>query len=71
MPISPAEFDEMMREARPEHLWGLPEIARAMGVSRDTVRRTLKRPGTGIPVSKPGGRYYAARSELLAWMRRA
>lgn len=66
--IVPADFDMLVRKARPEHLWGLPVIAAAVGLSRDTVRRMVER-GDDIPVSRPGGRYYAARSELLAWLR--
>lgn len=55
---------------KPEHLWGLRAIGNAIGVSDDTVRRLVKDPASGIPVTRPGGRYYAARSELLAWLRR-
>lgn len=69
--LTPMAFDDLSRVTKPEHLWGLPAIAAAMGVCRDTVRRAYENPTIDIPVSKPGGRYYAARSELLAWMKRA
>lgn len=69
--FTPAVVDASVRRlGTPEHLWGLSEIAQAMGLSRDTVRRTLERGDSGIPVYRPGGRYYASRADLLAWLRR-
>lgn len=57
--------DALLEPDRP--LWGLPQIARCAGVSVDTVRRWHRR--TNAPIGKPGGRYFAWRSELLAWLR--
>lgn len=50
-------------------LWGLAEIAACLGVSRDTVRRWAKDADSGMPISKPGGRWFAERRALLAWRR--
>lgn len=64
-PLDPWRVDEMLEPDRA--LWGLPEIANAARVSVDTVRRWHK--GTQAPISKPGGRYFAMRGELMAWLR--
>lgn len=56
--------DEMLEPDR--HLWGLPEIARAAGVSIDTVRRWHRR--TDAPITKPGGRYFSTREALKRWL---
>ncbi len=66
--ITPWVFDSMFPE-RDQKLWGLPLIAQALGVSVDTARRWARDPSRNLPVSKPGGRYFAMRSELLAWLR--
>uniref|UniRef100_A4WS88 DNA-binding protein n=1 Tax=Cereibacter sphaeroides (strain ATCC 17025 / ATH 2.4.3) TaxID=349102 RepID=A4WS88_CERS5 len=48
-------------------LWGLPAIAKCLGVSIDTARRWANDKASGMPVSKPMGRWFAYRTELLAW----
>ena len=50
-----------------EKIWGLGNIARALGLSVDTTRRLASRPG--VPIYRPDGRYFALRSELNAWLR--
>lgn len=50
-----------------ERLWGAKAIARFAGVSEATVYRWADR--GDCPISKPGGRYLAFRSELERWMR--
>jgi|GEM_PF-3096004 len=50
-------------------LWGLTEIAACLGVSVDTARRWAKDPRNDLPVSKPMGRWFAERNQLLAWRR--
>ncbi len=51
----------------PDKLWGLPEIARALGVSVDTARRLAGRPD--VPIYRPADRYFASRAELNVWLR--
>lgn len=66
-PIDPQRFDEIVASAKSEHLWGAPAIATAAGVSEDTIRRSWsKRPGA--PIRRVGGRFFALRSELVAWL---
>jgi hypothetical protein len=52
--------------ARPEKLWGAPAIARALGVSVDTVRNWASDPS--VPIYRPKG-YFARRSELEQWLK--
>lgn len=65
-PLTAADFDAIARRSRPEDLWGLPAIAVALGVSRNTIRRWLD-VGEAVPISRCGGRWFARRSELEAW----
>ena len=65
-PLGPAQFDAIT--SGPQKLWGLEEIARALGVSVETVRRWAHL--DDVPIYKPAGRYFAVRSELNAWLRR-
>lgn len=65
--MGPSEFDALTRRSRPEDLWGLPAIAAALSVSDDTVRRWAGNPELEIPVRRCGGRWFARRSELIAW----
>lgn len=60
-------FDQLAEGDR--KLWGLPAIAQVMGCCIDRARRLANDPASGAPISKPGGRYFAVRSELLGWMR--
>ncbi|SFP62999.1 helix-turn-helix domain-containing protein [Tranquillimonas alkanivorans] len=64
-PLDRWRFDAIA--SGPEKLWGLEEIARALGVSIDTARRWARR--ADVPIYKPAGRYFAVRSELNAWLR--
>ena len=50
-------------------LWGLPHIAKVLGVSVDTARRWARDPA--VPIYQPSGtsQHFAFRSELLAWLR--
>lgn len=66
-PIDKTLFDAAMATGA-EKLWGLPEIARVLGVSIDKARRIANR--ADAPIYKPDGeRYFAFRSELNAWLR--
>ena len=53
--------------AGPEKIWGLNGIAIVLGVSVDTARRLSQ--SQKAPIYRPGGRYFAFRSELVAWLR--
>ncbi len=48
-------------------LWGAKSIASFAGVGVDTIYAWALDPD--VPVYKPGGRYFAIRSELLTWLR--
>jgi hypothetical protein len=48
-------------------LWGAKAIANFMGRSVDTVYNLADDPKA--PVYKPGGRYYAIKSELIVWLK--
>lgn len=50
-----------------EALWGLDRIARFAAVSGDVVKKWERLADS--PVSKPGGRYFCLKSELLRWLR--
>ena len=66
--MTPDVFDAMMKPKRQERLWGRPAIARALGVSEDTISSWAKLPG--VPIYEPlPGRYLAYRSELEPWLR--
>lgn len=68
-PLDRWRFDAAVA-AGPEKLWGACAIAAVLGVSEDTVRRWHSDPANDVPISAPGGRLFAFRSELLAWLRR-
>lgn len=63
-PLDRWRVDEVLEPDR--HLWGLPEIAQAAGVSIDTAKRWYQK--TDAPISKPGGRYFSTRAALLSWL---
>ena len=66
--MTPEVFDAVMQPKRIDRLWGRPAIARALGVSEDTVTSWAKIPG--VPIYEPlPGRYLAFRSELEPWQR--
>lgn len=69
--LTPETFDALARdtharEGRPEKLWGAATIARALGVSTDTVKAWAEDPD--VPIYRPKG-YYAVRSELERWLK--
>ncbi len=66
-PIDRWRADAILEPNRP--LWGLSAIAACLGVSVDTARRWATDPASGMPVSKPMGRWFAERSALIAWRR--
>ncbi|WP_198672250.1 helix-turn-helix transcriptional regulator [Pseudogemmobacter bohemicus] len=59
--------DEILEPNRP--IWGLDNIARVLGLSRDTVRKLAKMPGVPIYQPEGAGSYFAFRSELLDWLK--
>ena len=60
-------FDTILRG--PEKIWGLSNIACAIGLSIDATRKLAH--SEGVPIYRPDGskRYFALRSELNAWLR--
>lgn len=64
-PLDPWRADEVLAPER--KLWGAETIAAFLGVSADTVYDLAKTPD--VPIYKPGGRYFAFKSELLLWLR--
>lgn len=66
-PIDPARFDGLVSGQGDQKLWGAPEIARVLGLSIDAVYRLARDPS--VPIYRPGGRYFAVRSELQTWLR--
>lgn len=64
-PLDRWRADEILEADRA--LWGLKAIADCLGVAVDTVRRWANDPASGLPVSKPMGRWFARRAQLLAW----
>lgn len=66
--LTPERLDALLI-GRPEKLWGAPAIAQALGVSVATVYRFALDPA--CPIYRPGGRYFAYRSELENWLRTA
>lgn len=68
-PLDRWRFDAIAEPNKP--LWGLDQIARAVGLSRDTVRRLARDPA--VPITRPtgAGMYFAYKSDLLAWLRGA
>ncbi|MBB05617.1 MAG: DNA-binding protein [Pseudooceanicola sp.] len=65
--LTPQRFDAITNG--PEKLWGLRSIANALSTSEDTVRRMTRR-DTSFPVRQRGGRWFATRTELNAWLAR-
>lgn len=66
-PLDRWRFDAIAT-GKTEKLWGLPSIAEALGVSIDKARRLAKL--ADCPIYRPDGdSYFAARSELNAWLR--
>jgi hypothetical protein len=59
--------DEILEPERP--IWGLPTIAKVLGVSVDTARRWAKEPAVPITQPEGSGSYFAYKSELVSWLR--
>lgn len=70
LPMDPLRFDATTATAR-EKLWGACEIGNVLGVSPDTVRRWHSDPSNDCPIRKPGGRLFAFRTDLMAWLGKA
>lgn len=64
-PLDPWRADEVLAPER--KLWGAETIAGFLGVSAHTVYELAKDPD--CPIFKPGGRYFAVKSELSSWLR--
>jgi excisionase family DNA binding protein len=64
-PLDPWRADEVFAGDR--KLWGAETIAAYLGVSAHTVYTLAQEPD--VPIYKPGGRYFAVKSELAAWLR--
>ena len=66
-PLDRWRVDELLEPARP--IWGLPAIAKMLGVSVDKARELAKQ--DGVPIYKPcgSGQYFAFRSEIVEWLR--
>lgn len=60
-------LDEVLEPNRP--IWGLDNIAKILGLSRDTVRKLAKCPGVPIYQPEGAGNYFAFRSELFEWLK--
>lgn len=67
-PLDRWRFDATV-DGPEKKLWGARAIAATLGVSEHTVRRWHDDPANDVPISAPGGRLFAFRSELLAWLR--
>lgn len=65
-PLDPEAFDALV-QGPAAALWGAKAVAQACGVSEQTVRRSWV-PDPTIPVTKRGGRVFAWRHELHAWL---
>lgn len=82
--LTPARLDAMLEgkqlERNPlqltrsslatESLWGALAIANFMGVSDDYVRKLAKAKEIDprCPIRQRGGRYYATKTEIVAWL---
>ncbi|WP_422032225.1 DNA-binding protein [Roseovarius sp.] len=65
--LDPARFDTL---TSPEKIWGLNNIAQALGVSTDKARRLARLDDCPIYRPEPGGSFFAFRSELMAWLKK-
>lgn len=48
---------------------GIEEIAKYLGVNKDSVRNWIKNPGSGIPAHKIGRQWKIKLSELDEWIK--
>lgn len=67
-PLDRWRLDQILEGDR--ELWGMKAIADCLGVATETARRWANDPASGLPASKPMGRWFARQSELLAWRAR-
>lgn len=65
----PTETVDRIVVSKPEKIWGAPAIAQALGLSVATIYRLAD--AGECPIYRPGGRYFAYRSELENWLRSA
>jgi hypothetical protein len=64
--LDPRRFDAITNG--PEKLWGLTNIAAAVGISIDKARNLAQM--DDVPIYRPDGRsYFALKSELNLWLR--
>lgn len=66
-PLDRWRADELLEPERP--LWGLPMIAKVLGVSVDTARKWAREPAVPIYQPEGSGNYFAFKTELVAWLR--
>lgn len=66
-PLDRWRVDELLEPARP--IWGLPAIAKVIGLSVNKTRNLAKKPE--VPIHLPPGckQYFAYRSDLVAWLK--
>lgn len=66
-PLDRWRADLLLEPERP--IWGLPSIAKVLGVSVDTARKWARE--ESVPISQPDGtgQYFAFKSELVSWLR--
>lgn len=66
-PLDRWRLDEMLEPSRP--IWGLPAIAKVLGLSISKTRKLARLPD--VPIYLPPGcsQYMAFKTELLAWAR--
>ncbi len=66
--LAPEALDiDRILVGKPEKLWGRKTIAAELGLPEDAVTTLAERDDT--PIFRPGGRYFALRSELRKWLR--
>lgn len=67
-PLDRWRADALLDPERP--LWGLPNIAKVLGVSVDTARKLAREPAVPIYLPEGANTYFAFKSELVAWLRK-
>ena len=67
-PLDRWRADAVLEPNRP--IWGLPTIAKVLGVSVGTARKWARHPD--VPIYQPDGTdaHFAYKTELQAWLRR-
>lgn len=67
-PLDRWRVDDVLEPNRP--VWGLPAIAKILGLSIDKTRALAREPG--VPIYLPEGcrQYFAFRSELMTWLKK-